>query len=163
MLFDLKQVMAFLPHRDPFLFVDSVESIVNDKWKWGQGVLADNRDTLGTVITAKYFTRPDLEIFKGHFPGHPIFPGVVQVEMMAQASSFVIVLNHADPFGPTHSEMALASVSNAKFRRPILPNMDLTIKATCNRYRGQIMGCDCQVFHNGDLMSEASVLASVKF
>ncbi|MBI2519413.1 MAG: beta-hydroxyacyl-ACP dehydratase [Bdellovibrio sp.] len=163
MLFDNKQVLAFLPHRDPFLFIDSVESIVCENWKWGQGVLKDNRDTLGAVVTAKYFTKPDLEIFKGHFPGRPIFPGVVQVEMMAQASSFVIVLNHPNPFEGNHSEMALASVSNAKFRRPILPNMDLTIKATCNRYRGQIMGCDCQVFCNGDLMSEASVLASVKF
>ena len=121
MLFDKKQVMAFLPHRDPFLFVDSIESIVCGKWQWGQGILADNRETLGTIITAKYFTRPDLEIFKGHFPGRPIFPGVIQVEMMAQASSFVIVLNHADPFGPTHSEMAWLLLVMPSFVAPYFP------------------------------------------
>ncbi len=163
MLFNKTQVMAFLPHRDPFLFIDSVESVESPGWQWGQGILKDPKDSIGTVVTAKYFIRPDLEIFKGHFPGRPIFPGVIQVEMMAQASSFIIVVSHPDPLGPSQRELAFASISNAKFRKPVLPGMDLTIKATCTRYRGPIMGCDCQIFHKSELMSEASLMASVKY
>jgi 3-hydroxyacyl-[acyl-carrier-protein] dehydratase len=88
MLFDQEAVKEFLPHRDPFLFVDQVNDI-----KLKEGVGEENltvKEVQGASVLATFFTREDHPIFAGHFPGNPILPGVVQVEMMAQASSFAL-------------------------------------------------------------------------
>lgn len=162
MLFDKEKVMQFLPHRDPFLFVDSVDSVTLDGWEYG-GPVKEPKDTVGAEVRASFFCREDHVIFKGHFPGKPILPGVVQVEMMAQASSFTIVTSHPTPFDSNALDIALMSVSNAKFRKPVLPGMQLNMTATLMKYRGSMMSCDCHLFNEGTLMSECSVLASIKY
>ena len=149
------QVIEILPHRDPFLFIDEVYSI------HAEGEITAPKDLVGSVVQAGYFTREDHEIFKGHFPGNPILPGVVQVEMMAQATSFSLML--LDPELPNKQfDVALLSISNAKFRKPVLPNMQLTIKTTCKKLRANFLENDSQIFHEGELMSEATVFASFK-
>ncbi len=158
---DKEQVKSFLPHRDPFLFIDKVESIrfVNPGQKEGK---VDN--LVGCEVRAKFFIRPDHPILEGHFPGNPIVPGVVQVEMMAQASSLGLCKLFDRPFEKKDLKLALLSVSNAKFRKPILPNMDLEIVALCTKFRGK-QGInahstyECKIYHNNELMSEASLFA----
>jgi len=162
MMLNKEKVLAFLPHRDPFLFIDSVESIDIDDWEIGKGVIA-SKNIIGGKIVAHYLPHKELDIFKGHFPGRPVLPGVIQVEMMAQASSFIIFGLLQDPFAKNELELALIAVNDAKFRKPIFPEMDLKIITTCTRYRGNIMASHCQVFHANELMSEASIMASVKF
>jgi 3-hydroxyacyl-[acyl-carrier-protein] dehydratase len=156
-----QDVVTFLPHRDPFLFIDSVESVLTP----GGGPLSteplDLKQCVGIEVVAHYRTRADHPIFAGHFPGNPILPGVVQVEMMAQATSFAIIPAVKD-FRAMKLDVALLSVSEAKFRKPILPEMDLVIKTSCVKVRGPMMSSDCKIFVNDQLMSEASVMASIR-
>ena len=162
MLFNREQVMAFLPHRDPFLFIDSVESIDCGEREMIEGeVPISGKDLEGMWVNATFFTRPDLSIFAGHFPGNPILPGVVQVEMMGQAACFLVTKLFSNP-SKINLQVALMGVSNAKFRKPITPNMHLKIRAKCVKARGTIMSYDCQIYHQDELMSEASILATVK-
>ena len=162
MKLDKEKVMQFIPHRDPFLFIDSVESIIHKDWEFGKGVI-DPKNAQGGVVTAHYHAKESLEIFNGHFPGKPVLPGVIQVEMMAQASSFVMAFFHPDPFGEDTLDVALTSVSGAKFRRPVLPGMKLKITSECVKYRKPIIVCDCKVYHDDNLMSEATILASIRY
>lgn len=161
MLVNLEQVMSFLPHRDPFLFVDSVESIEVSGAQAKPGDNKDLKDVINSSIIANYKTKKDHSIFKGHFPDYPILPGVVQVEMMAQCSSFILMAFLEKPF-ETKLDVALLSIENAKFRKPIFPEMDLRVTAKCVKSRGPFMSFSCQIEYNGELMSEASVMASVK-
>jgi len=166
MLLNKEQVLKCLPHRDPFLFVDSVESVsladqlienLKDKID-----LKDKALLVGGEVCASFFTREDHPIFTGHFPGYPILPGVVQIEMIAQASSFICVLANEDPF-QLSMDVALMSVQSAKFRRPVLPGMNLNIKATCTRSRGQIYSFTGEIWNEGQLMSEAEFMAVVQW
>jgi 3-hydroxyacyl-[acyl-carrier-protein] dehydratase len=158
MLYTKEQVMDFLPHRDPFLFIDSVQSVELDK-EVPEG--ASVKDIVGTKVTCNWHVREDHPIFAGHFPGNPILPGVVQIEMMAQATSFV--LNIINPnITELDIEVALLTVQNAKFRKFVVPGMDLVIKADFIKNRGPMMTNDCQIYCNDELMSEATVMASLK-
>jgi 3-hydroxyacyl-[acyl-carrier-protein] dehydratase len=157
---DKEKVKSFLPHREPFLFVDSVESIKYLDEKKNNGKI-DNLE--GCEIKAKYFISPDHPILAGHFPGNPIVPGVVQVEMMAQVSSFSLYRLFNKPIEEINLKLALLSVSNAKFRKPIVPNMELNIVALCTKFRGKHSTYDCKIYHNGELMSEASLFASFDY
>jgi 3-hydroxyacyl-[acyl-carrier-protein] dehydratase len=166
MIMDREQVMKFLPHRDPFLFVDSVLEIdvpVSETTSREDAPKKfSSKDLLGGKVVCSFFTRENLSIFEGHFPGNPILPGVVQVEMMGQSASFMIT-KYIDNPDDLNLQIALMQVNNAKFRKPIRPNMELTIEGICSKARGPIMGFDCKIFHKGELMSEASVIASVQF
>lgn len=156
MIFDSNRVLSFLPHRDPFLFIDSVSEI-----HAGMESPKEIKDLVGTKVVAHYRTKKEHEIFKGHFPGNPILPGVVQVEMMAQASSFIMDLVF-DQLENYKMDVALVSVDGAKFRKPIVPEMDLVIKTTCVKVRGPMISSDCEIYFEDTLMSQASVMASVR-
>jgi 3-hydroxyacyl-[acyl-carrier-protein] dehydratase len=160
MLVNKELVMQFLPHREPFLFVDSVESVTAPR-ELEEGELLNVKELVGTKIKAHFHVREDHPIFAGHFPGNPIFPGVTQVETMAQASSFIYVLAYDDPYNK-EMDVALVSVSSAKFRRPITPGMDIVIETECTKVRGPMVESHCKITHEGNLVSECTVMASVK-
>ncbi len=153
MLFGPQEIKDFLPHRSPFIFIDDVESITHPEHN-----LITLKNIAGVTVTGHYHTDPEHPIFKGHFPGNPILPGVIQVEMMAQICGFsVATLENIDFTGSP--EMALLGISNAKFRKPITPGMRLTIQSKCIKPRGTIMTFDCKILHEKDLMSQCSVTA----
>lgn len=162
MLLNKEQVMEILPHREPFLFIDSIDELLlsnGEKLPGGETISYDQQ--IGCVVKASYFTREDHPIFEGHFPGNPILPGVVQVEMMAQASCFNLI--QVDPLiHEKELEVALLRVEKAKFRKPVTPGMNIKINCVCTKVRGMFMEYDCSLFHEDQLMSEATVFASVK-
>ena len=160
MILNKEAIMDFIPHRSPFLFIDSIEQMKHPSLEGDNSNLA-LKDLVGSSVVATYKVNDDLEIFKGHFPGNPILPGVIQIEMMAQASCFALYELVEDPKKQS-LEVALLNVNNAKFRRPIRPGMTLKIESICTRIRPPIMSYDCQITCDGELMSQSEILASVK-
>jgi 3-hydroxyacyl-[acyl-carrier-protein] dehydratase len=161
MLLSTEQVKKILPHRDPFLFIDSVESVTIPGKAIEKNQIFDVKEIIEAQVVAHYKTKKDHAIFAGHFPDYPIFPGVTQVEMMAQATSFIVLLLTENPFN-MKMDVALLGINEARFRKPIFPDMDLKIITKLQKARGPMITSECQVFHNDQLMSEVTVLASLK-
>ena len=161
MILNTEQVKKILPHRDPFLFIDSVESINIPDQEIVAGKTYDVKELQNFEVVAHYKTKKEHNIFAGHFPDYPILPGVVQVEMMAQATSFIVLLLNADPFS-MKMDVALLGINEARFRKPIFPGMDLKIVTKTLKIRVPMITSECKIYHNDILMSEATVLASLK-
>jgi len=136
----LEEVKAAIPHRPPFLFVDSVKILVPLK---------------KAVGTRKI--RPDEWFFKGHFPDYPILPGVLIVESMAQTAA-VLVMSRPDFKGKLPFFMA---IDNVKFRKPVFPGDTLTLKIEVTRARlrgGKISG---RAFVGENLVCESEFMFSL--
>lgn len=161
MILNTEQVKKILPHRDPFLFIDSVESVKIPGQEIIAGKIYDVKELQDVEVVAHYRTKKDHNIFAGHFPEYPILPGVVQVEMMAQATSFIVLLLNEDPFS-MKMDVALLGINEARFRKPIFPDMQLKIVTRTLKFRGPMITNECKLYHNDILMSEATVLASLK-
>jgi UDP-3-O-[3-hydroxymyristoyl] N-acetylglucosamine deacetylase/3-hydroxyacyl-[acyl-carrier-protein] dehydratase len=113
---DITQVMKILPHRYPFLMVDKVTKIDGNK------------------ITAVKNISINEPYFQGHFPNHPIMPGVLQLEAIAQVAG-ILMLKQAENWGKLAYFMAAESV---KWRKPVRPGDTLTIQVELTKARGKI-------------------------
>ncbi len=112
---DAERIAAILPHRYPFLLVDRVVELVPD-----QRITAIKNVTLNEPF------------FQGHFPGHPVMPGVLIVEALAQASGLLIGLSHPQS-GDDGAMYYLAKVDNARFLRPVVPGDQLRLEVQLKR------------------------------
>lgn len=161
MLMNKEQVMAFLPHREPFLFIDSVKEVSLPEGFSGQKPYSPQQ-LIGGRAVCNYRVDNSVKVLEGHFPGNPILPGVVQVEMMAQAASFLAIFTFDFPNVKPKIDVALLGIDSARFRKPIIPPMDLEIHAKLTKVRGPIWIYDCEIRSQGDLISQTSVMASIK-
>jgi UDP-3-O-[3-hydroxymyristoyl] N-acetylglucosamine deacetylase/3-hydroxyacyl-[acyl-carrier-protein] dehydratase len=132
---DINQVMKILPHRHPFLMIDKVLKV--DR----------NKITAVKNVTINEF------YFQGHFPGHPIMPGVLQLEAIAQAAG-ILTLRQMESFGKIAYFMAAESV---KWRRPVRPGDTLVIDVELTKFRGKIGKASGVCSVNGETVSEAEV------
>ncbi len=108
MKLEIDQIKKLIPHRDPFLFIDSCEIITPGEYGKSQKIFSEN----------EYF-------FKGHFPDNPIVPGVIIVEAMAQTAGIVVSYKLRDF---QEKSVLFMSVNKAKFRKPVLPNDKVTFE-----------------------------------
>ncbi len=161
MLLEKKQVMDFLPHRDPFLFIDTVKEVILPDSLKGKSAPFKPQEMVGGKSICTFKVDNSVKVLEGHFPGDPILPGVVQVEMMAQAASFLGI--YCKPNENSKIEVALLGVDSARFRKPIVPPMDLEIHAVLTKVRGPIQMYECEIYSGGELISQSSVMASLKF
>jgi UDP-3-O-[3-hydroxymyristoyl] N-acetylglucosamine deacetylase / 3-hydroxyacyl-[acyl-carrier-protein] dehydratase len=132
---DTEQVLKYLPHRYPFVMVDRIVEV------------ADNK-----IVGLKNVTINE-PFFQGHFPGHPIMPGVLQLEAIAQVAG-ILMMRKAENIDKLAYFMAAEEV---KWRKPVRPGDTLLIEVEMTRIRGAIGKAKgiCRV--NGDVVSEAQV------
>ena len=102
MKLDTEEIKKFIPHRDPFLFVDTCEIIKEGEYGKSE----------------KFFNAKEY-FFKGHFPNNPIVPGVIIIEAMAQTAGIVVSYKLREY---KEKSVLFMSVNKAKFRKPIHPN-----------------------------------------
>jgi UDP-3-O-[3-hydroxymyristoyl] N-acetylglucosamine deacetylase/3-hydroxyacyl-[acyl-carrier-protein] dehydratase len=133
---DINEVLRILPHRYPFLMVDRIVDCLTE--------------TKCTGIKNITINEP---YFPGHFPGHPIMPGVLQLEAMAQVSS-VVMLRKPENTGKIGYFM---SADNVKWRKPVLPGDTLFIETELLKMRGAIGQTKCRCLVNGEVVSEAEL------
>jgi 3-hydroxyacyl-[acyl-carrier-protein] dehydratase len=136
----IEQIQAILPHRFPFLLVDRVIELTDDK-----------------VVALKNVSINE-PFFQGHFPGAPVMPGVLQVEAMAQAGG--LLGSRLTTFDATTHVMLFMAIDAVKFRRPVVPGDQLTIEVVPLR-KGRIfkMKGECRV--EGAVVSSAEFLATI--
>jgi UDP-3-O-[3-hydroxymyristoyl] N-acetylglucosamine deacetylase/3-hydroxyacyl-[acyl-carrier-protein] dehydratase len=132
---DVMQVMKVLPHRYPFLMVDKITKIQGNK------------------ITGVKNVSINEPYFEGHFPNHPIMPGVLQLEAIAQVAG-ILMLKQAENFGQLAYFMAAESV---KWRQPVRPGDTLVIDVELTKARGKIGKAKGVCSVNGEPVSEADV------
>ncbi|MFN7139767.1 MAG: UDP-3-O-acyl-N-acetylglucosamine deacetylase [Limisphaerales bacterium] len=135
MQLDIMQIMKILPHRYPFLMVDKVTKIEGN-----------------TIIGVKNVSVNE-PFFQGHFPNHPIMPGVLQLEAIAQVAG-ILMLKQIENFGKLAYFMA---AENVKWRKPVRPGDTLTISVELTKARGKIGKAKGVCSVDGESVSEADV------
>ena len=133
---DVNEVMQVLPHRYPFLMVDRIVKFEGE-----------NKCTGVKSVT---INEP---FFQGHFPGHPVMPGVLQVEAMAQLAS-IVMLRKPENQGKIGYFM---SADKVKFRKPVFPGDTLFIEGEVLKIRGSIGMASCRCFVNDKCVSEGEL------
>ena len=135
-LMNREEIKGVLPHRDPFLFVDRVLEI------------GENR------IVAEKYVSPDEPFFKGHFPSKPVMPGVLIIEALAQAGG-VFMLSKSENRGKI---AYLVAVNNTRFRKMVLPGDTLTLEVTVVKMKSKVGIVDCTAKVNGQEACNAEIM-----
>jgi 3-hydroxyacyl-[acyl-carrier-protein] dehydratase len=139
---DVVAIQKLLPHRFPFLLIDRVIELGGDK-----------------VVALKNVTVNE-PFFTGHFPGHPIMPGVLIVEAMAQAGGILALTT----LGETAAGKLVyfMGIDKVKFRRPVVPGDQLRLEVTPLRKGGAVWKMAGKAFVDGQVTAEAEFLATIK-
>lgn len=140
--FDVRRVMALLPHRYPMLLVDRVVALVAD-----QSIHA---------VKAVSINEP---FFAGHFPGRPIMPGVLIVEALAQAAGVLAVESMG--LADAGKLVYFMAIENAKFRKPVEPGILLDLHVDIVQARRAICKFEGRALIDGELAAEASFTAMI--
>jgi UDP-3-O-[3-hydroxymyristoyl] N-acetylglucosamine deacetylase / 3-hydroxyacyl-[acyl-carrier-protein] dehydratase len=138
---DIGAIMRILPHRYPFLLIDRILDIVPEK----------------SVSALKNVTINE-PFFEGHFPGHPIMPGVLIVEAMAQAGGFLL-LNTVE--NPQSKVVYFLGIDGVRFRRPVMPGDQLRFELKMISFRRGTCKMTGETFVGDTLVCEAEMLATV--
>ena len=139
---DIAGIMRAIPHRNPFLLIDRVVELVR------------NRSAIGVKNVSV-----NEGFFQGHFPGHPVMPGVLIIESMAQTAAVLVV----ETLGPEAAGKVVyfMSVEGAKFRRPVVPGDQLRIHCEKQRHRGNVWKFHAIARVDGTAVAEATYAAMI--
>lgn len=151
--FNQDQVKGILPHRDPFLFIDRVLDILPGPNEHLTGLEA----VIGRTVIAERMVTGKEDFFKGHFPGNPVMPGVIQLEIMAQASA---LLTYDPDIHGKNLGVLLVAVNDSRFRKPVVPGQKLEVRASLKSVRRNFYQFEAQCLVDGQKVSEATFTAS---
>lgn len=139
---DIKEIQKLLPHRYPFLLVDRVIEFDAEKKLVGYKNVTANE-----------------EFFNGHFPGHPVMPGVLILEALAQACA--LLAYKSSGLNPAEWVVYLMAIDGAKFRRPVVPGDRLTLTCEVLRHKSSVWKQRGTATVDGQVVAEAEFLATV--
>ncbi len=141
-MFDINEIMKSLPHRYPFLLVDKITEFVP-----------------GETITGIKNVTINEPFFQGHFPGHPIMPGVLIVEAMAQVGG--IMAFQSEPEKTEGKVVYFMGIDNARFRKPVLPGDQVKLVLTVLKQRRSIWCFKGEAFVDDALVAGAELMATI--
>ena len=139
--FDINDIIKILPHRYPFILIDKIEIVEP-----------------GISLTALKNVTINEPFFQGHFPGQPIMPGVLSLEVLCQAGSF-LMLNQVDD--PLEKNMFFTTVEKARFKRPITPGDQLQIEVELVKRKLNLCKFHGKCKINGELAVDALFTANL--
>lgn len=138
---DIEKIMGMLPHRYPFLLVDRVLHIEEEK----------------SIVALKNVTCNE-PFFQGHFPQHKVMPGVLIIEALAQAGG--ILLFYSLP-RPETKLVFLSKVTNTRFRKPVVPGDQLMLHVNLLKFKKGFCQIEAKAMVENDIVTESEIMASV--
>ena len=142
MVMDVKEIREYLPHRYPFLLVDRVTEL-----------------NLGDSIVAYKNVTVNEPFFNGHFPDHPVMPGVLVIEAMAQAAG-ILGFKTMDKTPQDGSIYYFVGSDKLRFKRPVVPGDKLQLNAAIVSEKRGIWKFDCRASVDGQLVASATILCA---
>ncbi len=140
-MLDINEIMKILPHRYPFLLVDRVTEMEPGK----------------RIVGLKNVSMNE-QFFPGHFPDHPVMPGVLIIESMAQVACILAILSSDES---TRSKVTyFVGIDNARFRRPVVPGDQLRLEVVATGKKRGIWNFTAQAFVDGKLVTDAELKAT---
>lgn len=139
-----EEIKNYIPHREPFLFVDEVLEFEPYK----------------SIIAVKTFPASE-EFFKGHFPGHPVVPGVILTEALTQAAAVLIAASMEKDENANNAEGCyLMGLDKVKFRRIVIPEDRIQLHAEIVRLRSKIVTFKASAYVGESKAAEAEFMAT---
>ena len=139
--FEIQDIIKILPHRYPMILIDRIKEI-----------------TAGVSLTAIKNVTINEPYFVGHFPDQPVMPAVLILESMAQAGAFLVLNTVSDPL---QKNMLFSSISDSKFRIPIIPGDQVEIKMQLIKIRLGGVKLHGEAYVCGKLVAEANLMANI--
>jgi 3-hydroxyacyl-[acyl-carrier-protein] dehydratase len=138
---EIEEIMRLLPHRPPFLLVDRVVEL-----EPGNRIVAWKSVTMNEPF------------FPGHFPGHPVMPGVLILEALAQAAG-ILAMKSMPPEKAANKITYLMGIDGARFRRQVKPGDRLELVVVITKGKGAVWKQRAEAFVDGELAAEADFMA----
>lgn len=143
-MIDVTQIQEILPHRYPFLLVDKITDL-----------------KIGEIVKGYKNISISDPVFVGHFPNHPIYPGVLILEGMAQTGGVLAFESMDSKVDPKSKVVYFTGIDGAKFRNPVRPGDRLDYEMQVVKNRGSLWIFKGQAFVEGSLVAEAELKAMI--
>jgi 3-hydroxyacyl-[acyl-carrier-protein] dehydratase len=140
---DIQRILEMIPHRPPFLFIDRVIDVIAGRSAVGIKNVSINEG-----------------YFQGHFPRHPVLPGVLIIEAMAQTAAVLVV--HTLGAESEGKLVYFMSIDNARFRHPVFPGDQLHVRVERKQNRGNVWKLDGTALVRDKVMAEATFAAMIR-